>query len=101
MRPHYYLLEGKLVVPCDDVIRWGRMFGNFDNRRVAYTKLENDVSISTVFLGLDHNWMPDGPPLLFETMVFGGKLDQECERSSTWEEAETDHRLMVERVRAL
>lgn len=27
--------------------------------------------ISTVFLGLDHNWSPCGPPVLFETMAFG------------------------------
>lgn len=33
--------------------------------------------VSTVFLGLDHNWRPDGPPILWETMVFGGPHDQE------------------------
>lgn len=26
--------------------------------------------ISTVFLGLDHNYSPSGPPILFETMAF-------------------------------
>jgi hypothetical protein len=27
--------------------------------------------VSTVFLGLDHNFGMNGPPILFETMVFG------------------------------
>ena len=30
-------------------------------------------SVSTVFLGMDHNWRREGPPILFETMVFGGR----------------------------
>lgn len=53
--------------------------------------------VSTVFLGLDHQY-GDGPPLLFETMVFGGPLDHEMNRYSTWNEAEKGHQEMVERV---
>jgi len=37
--------------------------------------------------------------VLFETMVFGGKLDQEQERYCTYDEAEAGHKTMVERVR--
>jgi len=33
------------------------------------------VSISTIFLGVDHAWF-GGPPVLWETMVFGGKDDE-------------------------
>jgi hypothetical protein len=54
------------------------------------------VEISTVFLGLDHNF-GQGPPLLFESMVFGGEDDGEMVRYSTWEEAETGHKLLVEK----
>lgn len=50
------------------------------------------------FLGIDHNWGV-GPPLLFETMVFGGWLDGEQERCSTWDEAEAQHKTMVLRVK--
>lgn len=56
--------------------------------------------ISTVFLGLDHNHRREGPPLLFETMVFSqpeGWMD--CERCSTWDEAEKQHQRRVEEVR--
>ena len=52
-----------------------------------------------MFLGLDHSF-GGGAPLLFETMVFGGPLDGEQERYSTWNEAEAGHKLMVERVQA-
>ena len=60
------------------------------------------VTISTVFLGLDHAW-GDGPPLLFETMIFGGSHDQYQERYSSKKEALAGHKqavAMVEREQA-
>lgn len=68
---------------------------------VAKTKL-GEVEVSTVWLGLDHNHAPYGPPIIFETMVFGPDhpLDMECVRYSTEAEAEAGHAAMVERVRA-
>jgi hypothetical protein len=54
-----------------------------------------EVVVSTVFLGLDHNFSMVGPPLLFETMVFGGPLNGECRRYATWVEAEAGHREVV------
>jgi hypothetical protein len=36
-----------------------------------------------------------GPPLIFETMVFGGSKDGEMDRYSTKEEAEKGHEAMV------
>jgi len=35
-----------------------------------------DVLVSTVFLGLDHNFSGEGPPILWETMILGGPHDQ-------------------------
>jgi hypothetical protein len=49
---------------------------------------------STVFIGLDHNW-GEGPPLVFETMIFGGEFDQYQYRYSTWAEAEAGHAVAV------
>lgn len=34
----------------------------------------------------------DGPPIVFETMIFGGANDEYQERCSTWEEAEAMHK---------
>src|SRR3990167_5954569 len=78
---------------------WAKWFEKARHDRVvARTNVVPGSDVSTVFLGLDHQW-GDGPPLIFETMVFGGPLDQETERYSTWEEAEAGHAQMVERVR--
>jgi hypothetical protein len=91
----HYILKGKEPVSAS-LLEWGQWFGTAD-RHVNKTKV-GDVDISTVFLGIDHNY-GSGPPLLFETMAFGGKLDQECERYSTWIQAEQGHQAMVERVK--
>lgn len=95
----YYILEGKETKYVgDDTLTWAQQFEDFTKRRVNRTFIE-DVDISTVFLGMDHDFTGKGPPLLFETMVFGGELDQEMDRCSTWEEAEKMHDAMCERVR--
>jgi hypothetical protein len=55
-----------------------------------------EVQVSTVFLGLDHNFGFGRKPLLFETMIFGGKHDQYQERYSTYKEAEKGHAVALE-----
>lgn len=87
-----YILKGKEVVPTQDIIEWANNFENSD-RRVANT-LIGKVRVSTVFLGLNHNWR-EGPPLIFETMVFGGRYDGHIQRYSTWDQAEIGHAEIV------
>jgi len=90
----YYRLEGKTPVPTEKLEEM--QIG----ARVALDDL-NDYGghqlarVSTVFLGIDHSHRPDGEPVLFETMIFGGPLDQEMRRYHTWEEAEKGHAEMV------
>lgn len=75
-------------------------------RRVGEDRV-GDCLVSTVFLGLDHAGF-DGPPLLFETMVFardpddgpGDAEDAYTERYTTWEEAEAGHARIVGSVLA-
>ena len=93
---NYYILNKKEAVSAN-ATEWAQWFEEAD-RRVA-DEMVGDVRISTVFLGLNHQW-GDGPPLLFETMVFGGKFDEDQWRYSTWEEAEKGHTETVEKVRA-
>jgi hypothetical protein len=47
---------------------------DFTYRRVAYETIGDGIEVSTVWLGIDHQWGA-GPPLFFETMVFVG-LDE-------------------------
>lgn len=58
--------------------------------------------VSTVFLGLDHRPIGEGPPILFETMVFSeteGLREQGRRRYCTWAEAEVGHMEVVEAIR--
>lgn len=91
-----YILDGHTPVPCDDILKWAECFGKAD-RHVAKDSV-GDVKISTVFLGLDHGFS-GGPPLFFETMIFGGKHDGYQDRYSTWDEAVAGHRRAVEMVK--
>lgn len=95
-----FILVGK-EPKAVSLMEWAAWFeGGVDQRRVALTVLASGVEVSTVFLGLNHNWGP-GPPLLFETMVFGSATDSDdldCRRYSTWAEAEVGHMEMVERL---
>jgi len=103
MGEYYRLNDDHSVTPID-MWEWGedmkKRRADFDPWRVARTDLENRYWVSTVFLGLDHNY-GDGPPLLFETMVFQGDgfVDEYCERCSTWDEAVVMHAEVVEKFR--
>ncbi len=72
-----------------------RMSGDYEYRKVAKDDPSEDVMVSTVWLGLNHEWRKGHPPLIFETMVFGGKLDHYQERYSTEEEAMLGHQMVM------
>lgn len=155
MIDHYILGPNKETIPTD-VLTWSSQFERqaerivnrttikVPNRVLWWLGLRPDYWVSTVFLGLNHNWDKEGPPHLFETMVFrrwpkwkswlsrpGGLFymtkeppwylrplfrtselsgntlyfprlqcwsedsEQDCERCSTWSEAERQHEKVV------
>ena len=87
-----YILDGKTPVPCFDITKWGSQ-SNGD--KIVGKDQFGDVSVSTVFLGMDHSFN-GGTPVLFETMIFGGEYDQYQERYCTWDEAERGHKIACE-----
>lgn len=93
----YILDENRKPVKENDLFKWGEWMQTAD-RHVAKTKADDDVEVSTVFLGLDHNFWGEGPPILFETMIFGGEHDGWMDRYATWEEAELGHLAAVRMV---
>jgi hypothetical protein len=99
MRPDKYILNDKLEpVVENDLVAWAKWY-EVNDRRVALDHI-GDVVISTVFLGMDFNWL-GGLPLLWETMVFGGKFDQELDRcSGSREQAEAMHARMLEKIKS-
>ena len=82
-----YILKDRQAVPAS-LEEWAVWFETAD--RIVAKDEVGDAKVSTVFLGLDHNW-GDGPPVLFETMIFGGEHDEYQDRCSTWDEAEQMH----------
>ena len=93
---NYYILDGHEVVKSD-LMTWARWLEITKNRHVAREAI-GEADISTVFLGLDHSF-GQGPPLLFETMIFGLEGEEPQWRYSTWEEAEAGHVRALEYAR--
>lgn len=125
-----YILRDKTPVAVEDTLLWAKWFGQSyetEERVVAKTVI-HDYEISTVFLGLDHNFLLKGPPIVFETMVFRlfgeirkyeitmpdgttrvfehdresvEDIDGYTRRYATWEEAEQGHEEVVKLVKLL
>jgi len=86
----YYILDGHTPVACGFMTCATWLEANCEALHVARTQ-NGDVKVSTVFLGINHQYGPEGPPMLFETMIFGGAHDEYQDRCSTWEQAEVMH----------
>lgn len=116
----YILDDAHRAVPEPDLFKWAMWMETGDR----LVKRDGDEAsgwvVSTVFLGLDHRY-GDGPPMLFETMVFAPdayrgkgappievvvhtskafreKWDGHGARYSTWDEAEAGHRRIIEEI---
>ena len=95
----YYDKTGKPITPAEFFgLKWDSAGSVSDYAKVAFDQLDH-CAISTVWLGLNHNFY-DGPPLIFESMVFGGASDGDMRRYATEDEALAGHRRAVERMRA-
>lgn len=99
-----YILVGRNPVICNDLTEWCKWFQDSKNRVVAQEKV-GSAMISTVFLGLDHNFYGEtGDPVLFETMVFlnGSRGEDElCERCHTYEQAIEQHYRVKKQVSSM
>lgn len=71
-RERYWILENGVPITVD-MLTWALQF-NSTERTIRQHFVGRKTFVSTVFLGLNHNFYDSGPPLLFESMVFGGKL---------------------------
>lgn len=103
----YYTLVNRVPVVIDTPVQWAEEIArrtmmqrdyDVDPWRVDETFI-GQARVSTVFIGLDHRMGGDGPPALFETMIFGGRLDEFQNRCCTWDEAERMHAEAVRLVR--
>ena len=72
-------------------MEWARLFEDLAYRIVNRTEIRGLITISTIWLGLNHGY--SGRPLIFETMVM--PFGDHCERYATLEEALAGHEEMV------
>lgn len=92
---------------CDDVVAWGAWMETAD-RQVNLTEIEG-VTVSTVFLGIDHDMSYGAKrPILFETMLWvkvpddgsnhGREFIDGCLRYSHRDKAQWGHEAVVRAV---
>ena len=91
----YYDRQGNRI----GFMEWGAKFEDKEYQHVARWE-DGDLSVSTVWLGIDHGWRAGGPPIIFETMIFGGEHNQERTRYATEAEAIEGHNRTVADVQA-
>lgn len=92
--PMYYDRAGKPIT-IDEYAEL--LKGCAEYSRVARTKC-GTVTVSTVWLGINHNFMDAGAPIIFESMLFDsdeGDRDGECVRYCTEAEALEGHAALV------
>lgn len=99
MKLYTETIDGDIVCH-DDPDVWRQAFDGRWCTRTSVVVDGEELVISTVFLGLDHRWDGDGPPILYETSVFGGHFDQYTKRYCTRKEAIEGHKATIDMVEA-
>ena len=98
----YKLDENKNAIPCS-TMEWGEQREEMRKNKTKHVADEviDGKRVSTVWVGLDHQWCDDAAPLLYETMVFDNESPYEiyCDRYSKWQEAEEGHNKAVQWVK--
>lgn len=94
----YYILDkDKNPIPSTSS-EWAEWHEDINNRIVGLDEI-GDVTISTVFTGIPDDLFTKEFQGLFETLVQGGKFDQEQERYATWDGAKRGHEAWVSKIK--
>jgi len=98
-----YLLVNKKVVHEPGLMKWAHAMEK--SERVIKQERLKGFYISTIFLGINHNY-GEGKPLLFETMVFSENkktvddvMDGRTMRYTNYIEAEQGHQEIVNQIK--
>lgn len=92
--------KGKAIEPDE----FARLHDDSAYAFVARSKIQGNLVISTVWIGIDLNFTGHGAPIVFETMVFGDGIDDSTKSSltmhySTVAEARRGHAIVVGQVK--
>lgn len=96
---HFILDEQGNAVHEPDILKWAMWFNTANKQRIIAwnfyggwaTETDFDIHVSTVFLGSNHAFIENGPPVLWETMVFA---DEDI-LARLMEISETDDRSII------
>lgn len=94
MNKTFYDQNGKVITGAE----WAKLFQDTAKRIVAQQCLKNGIYVSTVWLGLNHNFSGRGRPLIYETMVFpkeGDGNEMDYQRYFSRRQAEIGHKKMI------
>lgn len=99
MNRNLYVLDGHEPRRARSVLDWMKWFAGTD-RTLAHTLIDG-IELSTVFIGIDHEFSPHGvryhgQPMLFETAIFMTSRVVRAVRYPSWDEAMTGHCMFVE-----
>lgn len=94
--PIFWILKGHKPVACRSALEWALWCSTHEQDRFVKRDIicDTQVAVSTIFVGINLD-LHRGPPLLFESMVFGGALDLTRQRYTTWAAAEAGHTVML------
>jgi hypothetical protein len=90
-----YKMVGDTVEQVWNFEEWAKYY--FGNRNILKTQ-KDDIIVSTVFLGIDHNYMLAPEHILFETMAFTKVMEDIQVRYATKKEAIDGHWKVVHQV---
>jgi hypothetical protein len=96
----YFILRDGEVIEEPDYSTWSAWYESSfkDVELIAEDDLGGSV-VTTRFLSMAMSLAQNSPPMIFETVVRGGWMDNEKERFATLQEAMTGHKTWVRRVR--
>ncbi len=100
-RIRYWTLDPDGKTPVEtDRDTWAAWFEQTD-KRIVYQTMVDEYQVSTVFLGMDHSFGGGGPPVLWETMIFGPDDTYEDfqQRYVSYDDAVAGHTQAVTHVR--
>ena len=89
---HYFNKQGKAISER----KFFTLLKDESYRRINLTLLPGGRSVSTIWLGINHQF-GSGAPIIFETLYQGDTVGEETKRYSTLEEAIAGHQAMVNR----
>ena len=112
---HYIREPDGTIRTTEDSLEWAKWFQTANRRicldviplrslflrilRLLFFLPTRGGYLSTVFLGIDHNFSYEGPPILFETMAFDIDIDVES-RWATENEARIGHGVILQMLQA-